>query len=227
MKQLIKMIKEKINKIFIKLARYNTIKFLRDMVNMISYSLHDDINRFIIEKKIVNDMPLTINEARGLYRLVSQIDKKGTFLEIGTYKGGSAAIICKARKGKNMFYCFDTFKGLDNVGKFDYKFDNGMYKGDKERVEIELNDYKNTKVIEGYFPSKEHKVKDIIFAHIDVDTYESTKEVLKGVLPDMKKEGVILIHDYGNTYGVRKAVKELKLLSIEYVGSYAILKEVK
>ena len=49
------------------------------------------------------------------------------------------------------------------------------------------------------------------FVHLDVDLYESTKESINFFSPRMIRGGIIVVHDYGCSRGVRKAVDECYL----------------
>ena len=52
--------------------------------------------------------------------------------------------------------------------------------------------------------------REIAFAFLDGDFYESIRDALKLVVPRMVKSGVLVVHDYTNPAlpGVRKAVEE-------------------
>ena len=54
--------------------------------------------------------------------------------------------------------------------------------------------------------------KEIAFAFLDGDFYESIRDSLKLVLPRMVKSGILVVHDYTNPAlpGVKKAVDEIK-----------------
>ena len=50
--------------------------------------------------------------------------------------------------------------------------------------------------------------KKIALLHLDLDTYDITKFVLKKIYKNLTKNSVILVDDYNSTVGATKAVNE-------------------
>lgn len=69
---------------------------------------------------------------------------------------------------------------------------------------------KNINLIEGMVENTLKKIvpKKISLLRLDTDFYESTKICLKILYPKLNKNGVLIIDDYGNWKGCRKAVDE-------------------
>ncbi|KPJ56640.1 hypothetical protein AMJ49_04400 [Parcubacteria bacterium DG_74_2] len=162
-----------------------------------------------IKKEV--EMPLTFNEARLLYLSVISAKKiPGDIAEVGVYKGGSAKLICEVKEDR-VLYLFDTFEGLPETSKDDppshYK---GRYNALLENVQQYLVKYKNVYFYKGVFPATADTVKNKTFSlvHLDVDLYKSTLDCLNFFYPRMSKGGIILLHDYPNLFGVKKAVDE-------------------
>ena len=178
------------------------------------------------------ELLLSTNEAFLVYSCAQETMKiDGDIAEVGVYNGGSARLICEA-KGKRPLHLFDTFKGIPEVGRLD-KFKKGEYSGSKEWVEKYLKDYPGIAIFEGIFPDTGKAVEDRRFsmAHLDVDTYKGTAECLKFFYPRMNVGGMILVHDYINAEGVKKAVDEFFVNKPEPViktgDSYALIVKVK
>src|SRR4030042_6991633 len=85
---------------------------------------HRDIERKEIIKKLKRikektDAQIMIMEALQLYTITKNTQKiNGDIAEVGAYKGGSARIICLAKKNKSL-YLFDTFHGLPDTSESD------------------------------------------------------------------------------------------------------------
>ena len=150
------------------------------------------IRKYAIEKSLLNDK-----------------EKNKFYLEFGVYKGNSANFFSEY---VNKLYAFDSFEGLreDWVGvglpKDHFNLDKKIPK---------LN--KNIEPIVGFIQDtledflKKHNPK-INFAHMDMDTYESTKYALEKLKPYLIKDSIILFDELYNFSGWRngeyKALQE-------------------
>lgn len=137
---------------------------------------------------------------------------EGEVAEVGVAEGGSAAIICEARREKTV-HLFDTFEGLPDIGEEDKEssFHKGQYPADFEKLKEFFVQYKNVYLYKGLFPETGEQIKDKMFSfvHLDVDLYKSTKESLEFFWPKMSSKGVIISHDYQTEKGVRKAFEDV------------------
>lgn len=163
----------------------------------------------------------TLNPKSRLYTIYSFANKYltdgGSFIEVGTWKGGVPGLISKIPncKGIDVYVC-DTFKGVVNAGDNDSYFKNGEYNDTNKKFVEEIVDKKNCnlKIVEGVFPESFEKIdnfKDFSLAHIDVDTYISAKKSFNFIYKNLKKGGVIVLDDFGGwfTDGVTKFGNEL------------------
>lgn len=156
-----------------------------------------------------NEMLLADNEAYQIFMAVKGTQKiEGEIAEVGSYRGGSAKLICEA-KGNKKLHLFDTFEGLPDLCDHDdlKQFQKGNFSSSFEDVKKYLKKYQNVHFYKGLFPStaKPIKNKKFSFVHLDVDLYEATLESIKFFYPRMNKGGVIISHDYTWATGVRKA----------------------
>ena len=135
------------------------------------------------------------------------------FAEVGVYQGGSARAICEA-KGDKVLHLFDTFWGLPEV---DPTIDGGLYqelyKADLEQVKTYLANYNNIHFHKGLFQVVAWSADNLsrmhfAFVHLDVDLYSSMMQCLLFFYSRMEKGGIILIHDYPTTPGIKKAVDD-------------------
>jgi len=152
-----------------------------------------------------------------LFMLARQCARTGgAFIEIGVWRGGTAALIGKAAPDNDL-HLFDTFEG---VAKPDEQYDT-LYKGgehadtSEETVSGLLHRLGlKARIHVGIFPDETlHALPESIsFAHIDVDTYRSAKESCEAIWPRLQPGGVIVFDDYGffGCEGVTQAVEELR-----------------
>ena len=152
-----------------------------------------DIRKYAIEKSLLNDK-----------------EKNKFYLEFGVYKGTSTNFFSEY---VNKLYAFDSFEGLreDFRGTVEPK---GTYNLDKKIPKLN----KNIEPIVGFIQDtledflKKHNPK-INFAHMDMDTYESTKYALEKLKPYLIKDSIILFDELYNFQGWRngeyKALQEI------------------
>lgn len=160
--------------------------------------------------KSESDMLQSYNEAYQIYMAVKNTTKiNGDIAEVGTYRGGSAKLICEA-KGNKSLHLFDTFNGLPDLCSIDNpkRYHKGKCSASMEGVKNYLRRYSNVYIYKGLFPSTAESIKNkkFSFIHLDVDLYESTKASLEFFYPRMSPGGIIISHDYIQlTMGVKKA----------------------
>jgi O-methyltransferase len=159
-----------------------------------------------------------------LWCLLSQSAKldPGAVLEVGVWRGGTGALL--ARKAeliglREPIYLCDTFTGVVKAGSNDTRYKGGEHADtSRQIVEIltrEKMKLTNVEILEGIFPDQTaHLIKDqslaFRFCHIDVDVYQSAKDVVKWVWPRMVRGGIIVYDDYGfqGCDGIAKFVDE-------------------
>lgn len=187
----------------------------------------EDIEFFQVYEQIKKRTTIDVYRCYELWSLINQVTHlEGDLIEIGTYKGGSAALIIKkistkVNKDTNIqkeivFIC-DTFFGVvKSSKKYDNHYTNFEHNDtsfeDVDNFLDQLN-LKNYKILKGIFPDETgHYVKNkkIKFCHIDVDTYQSAKDITEFLWDKLVSKGVIVFDDYGfiGSEGVTRFVNE-------------------
>lgn len=145
---------------------------------------------------------------------------KGDFIEVGAFRGGTAALIGHAMvesgSSGHLFVC-DTFKGVVNAGAHDNMYHGGEHAettvdtvADVVREFLPADRFS---ILEGIFPEETGGAIDgrsFRFAHLDVDVYSGTRESLLRLWPHFAVGGVVIVDDYAlyGTEGVTLAVEE-------------------
>ncbi len=146
----------------------------------------------------------------------AQLVGPGIFVEVGSYKGGTALHICNAMRNRDSaFYCFDPFEdgGFERMAECDAAFHPNDFRDTQyESVVRLLSSKPNARAVRGFFPAAAEGIDlhDIAFGHIDVDIYDSTKKCLEFLAPRLSPRGVLLVDDVGHREapGVRIALDE-------------------
>jgi len=146
-----------------------------------------------------------------IYRAIQGLnnsDNNNFFLEFGVYTGGSINLFAKQLQSVNKeVYGFDSFEGLKEDWLTHVFFPKGALSLNKKKPKV----LKNVKLIAGYIQDtleeflNQSEKKRIIFAHMDMDTYESTKFALIKIKPFLKKGSIILFDEF---YGYPNWEKE-------------------
>lgn len=140
--------------------------------------------------------------------LTKAIDSpKGSFVEIGVYKGGTAWWLDKIAQIQNRkLYLYDTFTGQPHAIELD-----------KHQIgEFQDTDYETVKAlfpeastIKGIFPESAVEMGKIAFVHMDCDQYQSIKDSVLYLWPHLVEDGIIWFDDSPCLEGAKKAVAEL------------------
>jgi O-methyltransferase len=157
-----------------------------------------------------------------LWKLLEQVAKlkSGSIIEIGVWRGGSGALIAMQAKNcgieDKVFLC-DTFTGVVKAGERDSRYEGGEH-ADTSRQAVEqliLKDMKleNVEILEGIFPDQTgHRIENLQFrfCHIDVDVYESAKDIVDWIWDKMVPGGITVYDDYGfhSCDGITRYVEE-------------------
>lgn len=193
-----------------------------------------------------------LSEARlfSLYSLARQIcldDIPGNFVECGSYKGGSAALLAVVIKRYSLrprlLYAFDTFEGMPEPSEAD-KHDGipvnltdwgaGTLKApltDNLDVICQSLDVRDIVMpVKGLFaqtlPESKSEIGNIALLHADGDWYESTMDIFNNLYESVVANGFVQIDDYGHWEGCKKAIHEFERLcgqsfalrAIDYTG---------
>jgi len=146
--------------------------------------------------------------------MVSQANDGDLFVELGAWKGKSAAFMAVeiVNAGKQIgFEIIDNFQGLYQENKSP-RANIELFRKEYRECLLNLNEVPWVRVIA--LPSTDaiglYADESISFLFIDANhDYEHVKEDIKMWLPKIKAGGVIAGHDYTNFPGVKKAVDEL------------------
>jgi len=178
--------------------------------------LENNLQDILKSVRARTDLLLSDPEAIALLKLARESSsKKGSFAEVGVYKGGSALLISEV-KGLKDLYLFDTFEGIPYVDlSLDAGFKRGQYSESFLKVIDLFKNYKSVFVIPGDFRETMRFVdqKTFSFVHIDVDVFWSALDSIIFFLTHLDQDGIILIHDIGAP-GIRKALSFLKGLKM-------------
>lgn len=164
---------------------------------------------------------MTDQEAYILYNLAKNTAKvPGAMVEVGVFEGGTALLATEVKAGREL-YLFDTFSGLPHVDEIDKEFfHEGQFVASYESVCSFFKDDSKVTVAKGIFPQETGNVladKKFSFVHLDVDTFQGTKDSLEFIYLRVNSGGAILVHDYGTAPGVRKAVSDFLIDKPEIV----------
>jgi O-methyltransferase len=143
-----------------------------------------------------------------LWSLVRQTsDLNGHIVEVGVWRGGSGALMARRAQlddSRSTIYLCDTFRGVVKASERDSTYKGGEW-ADTSRETVEgfarSVGLTNVRVVEGVFPDETARElpPDITLrmCHIDVDTYDSARDVLHWAWPRLAVGGVVVFDDYG------------------------------
>jgi len=159
-----------------------------------------------------------------LWTLVAQAAKldAGDILEVGVWRGGTGALLAKQAQRCGLtdrVYLCDTFSGVVKAGDNDTRYKGGEHADTSrdlvERLTRDTLQLTNVEILQGIFPDDtahllEGRESHFRLCHIDVDVYQSGKDVLRWVWPRLRRGGIVVYDDYGfrGCEGVAKLVHE-------------------
>ncbi len=175
-----------------------------------------------------------------LWTLVGQTRKlNGAILEVGVWRGGTGALMAKKDQlgGSNhSVYLCDTFEGVVKAGSQDDHYKGGEHSDtSQESVEDLLRTLKiaNARILKGIFPDQTAHLIDpgvrFRLCHIDVDVYQSAKDVMDWIWDRMVPGGMIVYDDYGFpgcqgiTRYVNEQVAEADRMTLHNLNGHAIV----
>lgn len=155
----------------------------------------------------------------GLYLLAQQVkDIPGDVLEVGTWRGGTAAILTTVLKNKTV-YLADTFTGVVKSSEWEHYSDKAHDDTSRQLVEDFLTKNigaTNFGVLEGIFPDDTGEAltaKQLALVYLDLDVYLSTKDAFEFVWERVSPGGIVVFDDYGMISaceGISRFVNEIK-----------------
>jgi O-methyltransferase len=159
---------------------------------------------------------------------------QGDFVECGVWKGGSAMAAALRLMQLNAvgrpLLLFDTFEGMTPPSEIDRSGRSGfsaaaLLKSAPEKSHIAarapIEEVRQNMASTGYPPNLVHLVRGpveetlpdraperIAVLRLDTDWYDSTRHELLHLYPRLAAGGILIIDDYGDWQGARKAVDE-------------------
>ena len=155
------------------------------------------------------------------WKIIEQVSSiNGDLIEVGVWKGGSGCIIGKKLQNEGInatLHLCDTFEGVVKATNLDNKYTGGEF-SDTDPIIVknvaEKIGLKHINILKGIFPEETGRnlaKRKFRLCHIDVDTYQSAKDIFEWVWPKLNKGGVVIFDDYGGIgcEGITNLVNEL------------------
>lgn len=167
-------------------------------------------------------------------RSIEERNINGAFVEAGCALGGSSILISSIKKTLRPFFVYDVFgmipaptiqdpeevhdryreiregKSSGIGGDKYYGYEEDLY----EIVQSNLAEFgidnkaRQVTLIKGLVQDTMTLDQPIAFAHIDVDWYEPVKTCLERIIPNLSRGGILILDDYNDWGGCRKATDE-------------------
>lgn len=179
-----------------------------------------------IYNQIRNNTLVDIYRCYELWQLVHKVhglNPGAAILEVGVWRGGTAGIMSQRLsdlKSTATLYLADTFSGVAKAGANDSFYTGGEHSDTSQQIVEDVlknkSRYPHYKILKGIFP--EDTANEIPagepfgLCHIDVDVYDSAKDILEWVWSKLIAGGVVVFDDYGfhSCTGVAKLVEEYR-----------------
>ncbi|HEY9673864.1 MAG TPA: TylF/MycF/NovP-related O-methyltransferase [Waterburya sp.] len=189
---------------------------INDIARGIKNYLSLDDTRNLL-RKIQPYTMCTEERLHNLIRLANYVNSEGIegdFVECGTCKGGTAALLSKYMNESRHLWIYDSFEGMPSTSAKDGEEAKkwvGECVGSVEDVIkiMKLVSTTNEKftIKKGWFDQtfKENKPKKIALLHCDADWYDSVTLVLDTFYELVTRGGCIILDDFGYWEGCREA----------------------
>jgi hypothetical protein len=150
-----------------------------------------------------------------LWTLCRMSNADGAIIDVGAYKGGTTLHLSNARPQATVFAC-DTFEGYADLpmnDRLDARFRRGAF-SDSSPASVEqlfAGKGRDLRILKGYFPESDvdGSVRNVSFAHLDVNLYESCRASLEYLAERVLDRSVIVLDDYlRNAEGMVSATSE-------------------
>lgn len=172
-------------------------------------------------------------------RYIMRANIAGSIVECGVWRGGSmmavAEVLMRANSPEQDLYLFDTYEGMTRPSERDISHSGLLATHEFERTKrsadssswcyASLDEVQHNLKLTNYPANKLHFIKgkvedtipaqapqEIALLRLDTDWYESTRHELTHLFPRLSQGGVLIIDDYGDWMGCKKAVDEYMLL---------------
>lgn len=183
---------------------------------------YDDDEFLLVYHKIKDNTLVDIYRCYELWSLIMRSGGiKGDILEVGVWRGGTGSLIsCAAAKVSTecRVYLADTFAGVVKASENDTRYKGGEHSDtsmDSVRNLLKAVGVSNAVLLKGIFPDQVNfgsSIPQFRLCHIDVDTYDSARDVFEYVWPHIVRGGVVVFDDYGfwGCEGVTKLCNEFR-----------------
>jgi O-methyltransferase len=182
---------------------------------------NSDLEFQAVYKKIQGKTLVDLYRCYELWTLAGQTQKLGgAILEVGVWRGGTGALMAKKDQltgGMNSVYLCDTFEGVVKAGSADGHYRGGEHADTSEHLVEDLLrtlELPKVRLLKGIFPEQTARMIDpevrFRLCHIDVDVYQSAKDVMAWIWDRMVPGGMIVYDDYGfhGCQGIARHVNE-------------------
>jgi len=155
-----------------------------------------------------------------LWHLLRQTrELAGDILEVGTWRGGTGCLLGHRASLLDLparVYLCDTFEGVVKTSAADSMYRGGEHSDTSIAIVEECAarfGLTNLTILKGIFPEETGSAiadRSFRFCHIDVDAYQSGKDVLSWVWPRLLVGGIVVFDDFGfsSTRGIAALVHE-------------------
>ena len=163
---------------------------------------HRLTHRFVPSPHYVSELTLVAAA------VIERRDQPGDVIELGAYKGSSAAKLSSAcRLAGKRLWVFDSFEGLPEPAMDDAEhqierrrcFARGDYAGSLEEVRSAVRRFGSLEVctfVPGWFSETLADFdEELSVAFVDVDLTESTRQAVAAAWPSLVDGGVLFVHD--------------------------------
>lgn len=190
------------------------VSHLKQLIRRIS--LYGDSDRKLLRavSAFTLNPPESLRTLKRLATIVNQSGIPGDFVECGTYKGGSAAVMGTALNANRHLWLYDSFEGMPNAGLVDGE-EAKKWEGKCIASEDDVRAVMATVAISrdcytirsGWFQDTFllPLPRQVAFLHCDADWHDAVILVLKTFYPLVPKGGCVLLDDFGYWEGCREA----------------------
>ena len=158
--------------------------------------------------------PAKLHNLRSLAASLNKSGIAGDFVECGTYKGGSSAVLGTELTAGRSLWLYDSFAGMPDINPIDGE-DAGKYVGEGiasprdvlAALEIAKVDASRCIIREGWFEDsfKQPLPESVALLHCDADWFDSCLLVLETFYPRVVEGGCVVLDDFGYWEGSREA----------------------
>jgi O-methyltransferase len=141
----------------------------------------------------------------------------GDVMECGVFRGGTALLEAMTIEGTGQsraLHLFDSFQGMPTTTGGIDRFESGDFSTTSpDAVRQLLARFANVNIHVGFIPETFSGLglRNIAWAHVDVDIYQSVRDCIEYIYPRLAPGGFLIFDDYGfpSCVSARRAVDEV------------------